>query len=107
MREGFVHKTIGDMMKYICLAALFLSTPMPLMLLHSQEGSGCKRCEHQRSQDSDCCERETPEGYDPYRRYYPYNSIYQDSKVRDVSSDDDESYWPSKRDDDFIDALMR
>lgn len=94
-------------MRYLFLSCLSLMFTAYADSLLAQDGSGCRRCEHGGEGDSGCCERETPPGYDPYQRYYPYNSIYQDSKVRDVSSDDDESYWPSKRDDDFMDALMR
>ncbi|CRX39452.1 hypothetical protein [Estrella lausannensis] len=94
-------------MRYIffpCLSVMFAAYVEPLA---AHDGADCKRCERGEESDSGCCERDRPAGYDPYKRYYPYNSIYQDSKVRDVSSDDDESYWPSKRDDDFMDALMR
>lgn len=94
-------------MRYILLTCLSLVFAISSETLSAQDGSGCRRCERARQSDPDCCEEDNSAEYDPYKRYYRYNSIYQDSKVRDVSSDDDESYWPSKRDDDFMDALMR
>jgi len=48
-----------------------------------------------------------PDGYDPYQSYYPYWRIYQDSRVRNPQSDYEDNYWPSKRDDNLIDALTK
>ena len=85
-------------MKFKPLSFIILT----LMISSVAAGEHCPRCKRP------CApKRECPQVYDPYNCYYPYCSIYQDSRVQDVSNDDGESYWPGKRDDDFIDSLTR
>ena len=86
-------------MKITTISFLFLALGLSSVSMESKEDCNSQYLEYQ---DIEGCD-----GYDPFQCYYPYCSIYQDSRVRYLPENNVRNYWPAQRNDSFIDSFTR